>query len=243
MSTTFNDCSNPDPSPSDVWIISVNGVRFYVHRRRLSSASKNNFNFLIPGHGRPDLQGRPPHIIALPEDSNVLNVMLHTIYDISCDSYHPSFETLASAIGALRKYGVSLQRYMAPATPLFTLVLNQAPMRPIETYALAAENELNELAVSVSSHLLSFQLRDLTDELATRMGPIYLRRLVLLHHTRTAELRRIIFSPPYPHGPTNSCGIVDRKALSRAWVLAAAQLAWDAKPGTSYNVITAYMNG
>ncbi len=123
---------------------------------------------------------------------------------------------------------------MARNTPLYTLLLSHAPLHPIEAYAVAAFQGLEDLAVAISSHLLGFQVTTLTDELAIAIGPIYLKRLLVLLHNRLEFLKRLVFSPPYPHGPgSNMNGVLcDSKAMNRAWAMASAQLAWEGRPGT-----------
>ncbi|OBZ76566.1 hypothetical protein A0H81_03701 [Grifola frondosa] len=106
-------------------------------------------------------------------------------------------------------------------------------MAPIDVYALAAAHDLYDLAVPVSSHLLAFALPSLTDEHAARMGPLYLRRLFFLHLGRTDALKRILLPPPPPHAPTSTCDFTEQKKLTRAWALASAYLAWDARPDLS----------
>ena len=98
--------------------------------------------------------------------------------------------------------------------------------------ALAAAHDLYELAVPVSSHLLSFALHSLTDELALRIGPVYMKRLFFLHLGRLDALKRLLLPPPHPHPPTAGCDFAEQKRLTRAWALASAYLAWDARPGT-----------
>jgi hypothetical protein len=49
-------------------------------------------------------------------------------------------------------------------------------MFPLQLYALAAHYDIFDLAVPTSSHLLSFPLSRLSDEMVERMGAIYLKR-------------------------------------------------------------------
>lgn len=170
-------------------------------------------------------------MVNVPETSAVLNVILHTIYDMSCAHYSPSYEVLATAVERLPFYGISPMSRILPTSPLYTLLLSHAPLHPLELYALAASFELDALAVAVSSHLLGIHLSSITDELARRMGPIYLKRLFFLHFGRSEALKRILLPPPHPHPPTPMCDFVEQKKLTRAWALASAYFAWDARPG------------
>lgn len=208
---------------------------FYVHSERLRDASLNGFNSQLPHEPlKPQVAFDDGNqtIIMLSESSQVINVVLHTMYTMSCSHFSPSLDHITQAVDALRKYGVPLKTYVAPNTPLYTLILSRAPLFPIELYAVASENDLLELATAISSHLLSFNLSSLTDEIATKIGPVYLKRLFFLHLGRNDALKRLLLSPPSLHGPLPGCDFTEQKKLTRAWALATAYLAWDARPGT-----------
>lgn len=170
-------------------------------------------------------------IISVSESSIVLNIVLHAIYDMSCAHYSPSLDALSSSLTAMKTYGIPLHNRTAHNTHLYTLLMSHAPLCPLELYALAASHDLYDLAVSSSSHLLSMSLPSLTDEMAERIGPIYVKRLFFLHFGRADALKRLLLSPPHPHAPTQWCDFTDQKKLTRAWALASAYLAWDARPG------------
>ena len=170
-------------------------------------------------------------IVPVSESSEVLNVVLHTIYNMCCSHYSPSIPTLSASIGSLKVYGIDLPLYISPSTPLFTLLLSHAPASPLEVYTLAAEHDLHEVAVSASPHLLSFSLPTLTDDIVQRIGPVYLKRLFFLHLGRSDALKRLLLPPPHPHAPTPDSDFTEQKKLTRAWALASAYLAWDARPG------------
>jgi hypothetical protein len=174
--------------------------------------------------------GSPP-AITVPEDSNVLNITLHLLYVIPCSQFCPSPDIISKTIGALKRYGISLESFATPGTCLYNLILSRAPLHPIELYAISAEHDLHDLAVAISSHLMSFNLSTLTDEIVTQIGPTYLKRLFFLHLGRNEALKRLMSTPPALHGPTPQCDFTEQKKLTRAWALAAAYLAWDARPG------------
>ena len=173
----------------------------------------------------------PDPIITLPESSVVVNIVLHTVYGMSCSHYSPTFTDLSSAVDALSTYGISLHRSIAPSTPLFTTLLDHAPDHPMEVYTLAAKCGLHALAVAASPHLLSYSLPCLTDELASVLGGYYTKKLFFLHLGRIDALKRLLLPPPHPHPESTGCDFVEQKKLTRAWALAAAYLAWDARPG------------
>ena len=68
---------------------------------------------------------------------------------------------------------------------------------------------------------------------------MYLKRLFLLHMGLTEALKRILLDPPKGHAPKRSCDNEGQGKLTRAWALACAYLAWDAKPSMSSGVIEA----
>ncbi|GJJ07043.1 hypothetical protein Clacol_001241 [Clathrus columnatus] len=227
ISTTFFPGAQINQSPSDLVLVSSDSVFFYVHTQTLLDASQNAFNRLLPA---TSLTQDSEAILPLPESSDVLNVVLHTIYNLSCAHYAPTVHTLTLAVRALKVYGAPLDTYIAPSTPLFTLLLANAPASPMSIYALAGEHDLHHVAVSASPHLLSFPLPTLTDEMAQQMGAVYLKKLFFLHLGRSDALKRLLLPPPHPHSPTHECDFTEQKKLTRAWALASAYLAWDSRP-------------
>ncbi|KAJ8482236.1 hypothetical protein ONZ51_g5499 [Trametes cubensis] len=169
VSTTFHPGANLLSIPPDLILLSSDGVFFYVHTTRVLSASRNHFNDLVPPKPtKATLRDDLGPVVVLPDAATVLNVVMHTVYDISPTHYRPSLDTLVAAVDAMAIYGLSPKQYIAPSTPLYSMILSQAPVQPIVVYALAATHDLYDLAVPVSSHLLSFPLYCLTDDLATR---------------------------------------------------------------------------
>jgi hypothetical protein len=228
VSTTFFPGAQHSTIPPDVVLLSNDSVFFYAHSHVLLSASNNEFrNRLSSG----SMKG-PDQIISIPENSTVLNVLLHSVYDMSCAHYSPNFPTLITAVNRLPVYGLAPKVYIAPSTPLYSILLAHAPVYPIEMYALSASHDLYDLAVATSSHLLSFPLASLTDDMAEKIGAVYIKRLFFLHFGRSDALKRVLLPPPQPHSPTSLCDFSEQKKLTRAWALASAYLAWDARPGT-----------
>lgn len=236
VSTTFFPGAQLHSLPPDLVLLSSDSVFFYVHLNLLLCVSDNNFNSFLPPPSKAD-HGPMGSVVVLPESSEVLNVVLHSIYDISCAHYSPSFESLSAALVFMTTYGISVKRHAARSTPLHALFLSHAPFYPLELYALAASYDLYDLAVPTSSHLLSLSLASLTDEMVDRIGPRYLKRLFFLHFGRAEALKRLLLPPPHPHSPTVSCDFTEQKKLTRAWALASAYLAWDARPDLSTNTM------
>ncbi|KAF9569051.1 hypothetical protein CPC08DRAFT_702169 [Agrocybe pediades] len=232
VSTTFFPGAQLLPVAPDVVLQSSDNVFFYVHSHALLGVSQNGFRGRLPPPPSSSTKTQDP-VIPIPENSTVLNVILHAVYDMSCAHYSPSFPCLVTAVNRLPVYGISTKLCISPSTPLFSLLLSHAPLYPIELYALAASHDLYDLAVSTSSHLLSYPLATITDEMAERIGPVYLKRLFFLHFGRSDALKRVLLPPPHPHAPTPLCDFTEQKKLTRAWALASAYLAWDARPDLS----------
>ncbi|CAL1714056.1 unnamed protein product [Somion occarium] len=229
-SATFATTScHGNVDPETIILASSDHVHFYVHIFRLLSASTNNFNQLLPTpHRGPEMRA-----IAVFEDAATLNVVLHAIYDISLRQFSPHLEVLLAAVDALKKYGIPLDQYLVRRTPLFEELVIKTPYRPIEVYIVAAENDLFDLASEASSFLLSYPLSSVTDDMWSRIGPLYLRRLFTLHVERLQVLQQLIVQPPPEHPPTLDCGWVDHKRLMNAWSLACASIIFDAQPDLS----------
>ncbi|KAH8106005.1 hypothetical protein BXZ70DRAFT_1004294 [Cristinia sonorae] len=236
VSTTFFPAANIGPFPPDLIFLSSDSVFFYVHSHQVLGASENGFQSLLPPKIRKGHEDVGP-VIALSEHSAVLNVILHAIYNMTCSHYSPDVDTVTAAVDALHKYGIPVTKYVTPSTPLFQLILALSPLAPIEMYTLAGAYDLHNLAVPISSHLLAFSLPNVTDELAQRMQPIYLKKLFFLHLGRIDALKRLLLPPPQPHAPTPTCDFTEQKSLTRAWALASAYLAWDARPDLSTSSI------
>ncbi|KAI0347108.1 hypothetical protein BDW22DRAFT_1404769 [Trametopsis cervina] len=248
VSTTFYPGANLLPQQPDIIFVSSDAVFFYAHIHRVVTASTTKFNGLIPddvvesASTNPDGSGSSSSakdkddvgpIVPLSESSAVLNVMMHAIYCMPCVLYNPSIPVLIAAVSALAKYGVSLQKCISPSTPLYQHLLAQSPASPVEVYSCAAQHGLHDLAVQVSTHLLTFPLSNISDEDALKMGPVYLKKMFFLHLGRVDALKRLLLPPPEGHPPTMDCGFYEQKKLTRAWALASAYLAWDARPDLS----------
>ncbi len=217
VSTAFHPGAHLIPSvPPDIVLKTSDAVLFYVHRSVLTHVSNNAFGTLLSMAG----------IIPVEDDSNILNIILHALYDIPSASYNPSFETLVCAVDRLPLYGLAPHVLITPDNHLFRLLYSHAPHHPIEAYMLAAHHHLDELAVLVSGHLLSFKLDSLTDEMAVRMGARYLKRLFLLHLNRMQRLKEILIVQPPAHGAAGC-----KADPQRAWALAAASVVNDVRPG------------
>ncbi|KAH8081294.1 hypothetical protein BXZ70DRAFT_959678 [Cristinia sonorae] len=231
VSTAFHTNLVYDGQRPNVVLFTSDHVLFYAHISHLTTVSGNAFNGLLALNVvRNVTQGGTSLVVPVPEDSVLFNVIIHTIYSQPCNQYRPSIDTLLNAVRALKTYGVPLQRFVVPTTPLYHHIISEAPRRPIETYLVAAEHNLDAIAVASSAHLHSFPLFAITDDMAVQMGSIYLKRLVFLHIERVIHLARLILTPPKQHPDLPECGFVEQQRLSRAWALAAASLVGELRP-------------
>ncbi|KAF7789493.1 hypothetical protein EIP86_000439 [Pleurotus ostreatoroseus] len=255
VSTTFYPGANIIPVAPDLVFLSSDAVFFYVHSCQLLAASSNRWKGLVPqsvktpisptgsdkGKEREqvDAIGADVHagdvgpVVALTEPSIVLNVVLHVVYGMSCVHYSPNAHTLLAAVDALARYGMPPSKHAVAGAPLFDLILAQAPVAPLEFYASCGSYGMHDLAAPISAYLLSYPLADLTDEVVERMGAIYLKRMVFMHLGRIEALKRLLLPPPQSHPATPECDFIEQKKLTRAWALASAYLAWDARPDLS----------
>ncbi|KAH9945676.1 hypothetical protein B0H21DRAFT_744184 [Amylocystis lapponica] len=241
VSTTFHPGAQTDALVPDLNLVSCDSVFFHVHRYRILGVSDNAFNGLLSSMSHNPQEGGLLPLLILPESSPVLNVILHTIYGLSCAQFTPSFDTVSDALDALSTYGVALQAYTAPHAPLFPVFMAHAPTRPIDTYALAAAHDLLPLAAAASAHLLAYPLPTLSDALAARIGARYLKRLFFLHFGRTEALKGLLLHPPRAHTPVPGCDTVQQHTLTRAWALASAHIVWDARPNLSTSLMEAVL--
>lgn len=221
----------------DIGLRSSNGIVFYTHRNRLSMISNNAFNDLLNTHDA-DASGAVV-IIALPENSDVIDALIHVIYNHPFEEVKPTLETLLATIPVLKTYGIPLEHFVVPATPLYDQIIAETPKNPMEVYMTAGGNKLEALAIAASGHLLSFKLSEVTDEQSERMGVRYLRRLIRLHFSRIDQLRRIVGMIPVPRAEhLAECAVARERQVEFGWARGAADLAWELRPGQLPIVIT-----
>ncbi|KAK2467556.1 hypothetical protein APHAL10511_000411 [Amanita phalloides] len=220
---------------SDVCFASSDMVHFYVHSQIIKAASEKAFSSFLSG-SLSEARFRDV-VINIPEESPALNTILHTLYNMSCAQNSPTLQTLVTAVRRMPFYDIRPNKFIQPGAPLYIHLLSYAPLYPIDVYTLAGQFDLEALAINSSSHLLSYPLSSITDEMAQRMGAIYLRRLMCLHIGRNLALKRILLVQPPPHPPTNECNFENQKKLTRTWALVSAYLVWDSRPDLSTSTI------
>lgn len=230
ISTAFHPSLSTDLGLPNIVLVSTDEVHFYIHAQRILQKSTNRMDALIPSDVGQIIQSGQV-VVTTGDTAAVLNVILHAIYEWPCTTFAPTFDSIEAATARLETYGVSLKDCLAPEKPLRVLLLNHTSIRPMEIYAMAAFNGLEEFAVVVSSHLLAYRLTTLSDELAVRMGARYLYRLAVLHHNRMEKLKKLVLSAPDVHATTDTCSFMQQKDLTGVWALASAHLSWEATPG------------
>lgn len=219
-------------SEIDMIVVSDDAIYFYAHTASIRYISEKALEHFL-SYAIPDVKET---IVLLPLSSAVLNVILHTIYGTSCAKNAPTCEELVEAVDKLAVMGVALNSLILPDTPLYTVLTSHAPRRPLDIYALAAHHDLFDLAKYASFYLRAFPLSNVSDEVATRIGTRYLKRIFFLQMTRSAALKELVMSVPTDfHPPTKTCKRFDwqQRTLARVWAAGAADLAWDLAPGSS----------
>ncbi|KAG9105077.1 hypothetical protein FRC06_000050 [Ceratobasidium sp. 370] len=172
----------------------------------------------------------PPEVILLPLQSPVLNVILHVVYGLPMEHFRPDLQLLCHTLSELVAFGYRPADLVTPHSEIFHLLVAHSKTYPLVVYALAAGHQIERLAVTCSSNTLGVELSEITDELASVMGPVYLRRLFFLHLGRTDALKRLLLEPPAGHPPSPACDAENQKSLTRAWALAVAYMTVEGRP-------------
>ncbi|KAI0342266.1 hypothetical protein BDW22DRAFT_1429130 [Trametopsis cervina] len=240
VSSTFSLDAGLDSAAPNIVIASADRVFFFLHFDKLLAASTNRFGGLLPHGPQPTEMNLLTCIVH--DRADILNIVLHCLYEISCGSYHPSLECLDEAICAQKRYGLNAQHYLARGAPLYDTVLQHAPCLPMETYALAATHGCEDLAVAASAYTLHIELQHLDSAMLQRIGIHYLQRLLRLHTTRMGALKRLLDEPLYPHIAKPYCSAEQRQIVGRAFQLAAAQVFYSATPALPRTGIETIMN-
>jgi hypothetical protein len=227
ISTAFYPGALVDAFPADTVLVSADAVVFFAHAHRLLAASTNGFGGLLFVLG-----ARPIDVAA---HSSALNIAAHAMYDLPFAQFSPPFDDLRGALGVLALVGALGCGALAPAgvlTPdgaLYAALLAQAPLRPLDVYALAGAHKLAALATATSVHLHTLPLASLTDGACASMGAVYLKKLFFLHLGRADALKRLLGTAPQTHAPVLGCSFVAQQDVACAWARAAAYLSWTAR--------------
>ncbi|THU99731.1 hypothetical protein K435DRAFT_937703 [Dendrothele bispora CBS 962.96] len=234
LSTAFQAAPSPNRPAPDIMLISSDAVVFCVDQQTILNLSTNSFNSLLPITSTCKIER---FVILYQVHSSELNILLHVLYDLDCTQYNPPLPSILSSIDLFPQFGLSPKALIKPKTPVYEILLSQASLHPLEVYCLCGKHDIHELAIPVSSRLLSLALSTLTDKDAEKMGSVYLARLFKLHRARVETLLSLLLPAPSLHNPTSKCGFEQQKALGAAWTMATAYLSWSAKPDISTSTI------
>ncbi|KAI0093619.1 hypothetical protein BDY19DRAFT_263298 [Irpex rosettiformis] len=208
VSVVFDGSLNPrlaDTLP-DVIIRSSDNVYFAVHRGQILFTSTNRFSALLSPS--PRCTAARPSAFTVPEPSDVLSDLFHTVYGLACDLHWPSLESIQATLDALKKYGMlPLEAHVFQDTFLYHAIHRQSRVFPLEAYTLAAENHLEDVAVTTSAETIHSRIIDLDMTLACRMGVMYLSRLHRLHDMRREGLKQLFLVRMTGHAETPDCDL------------------------------------
>ncbi|QRV93280.1 hypothetical protein RhiJN_21298 [Ceratobasidium sp. AG-Ba] len=181
----------PEFRDADLVFLTTDSVFFYAHTSVLLQESCNRFGGLIPVTVAPDddLESLEPgvrqdngapevRLVISDYSSTILEIVLSAIYKTNAEWLDPSSESLQEAITALHALGCDPNNMTSPGSLLFLCSLRAAEREPLIIFAIAAEHRCEDLAVAVSRLISADLLYGITDELAERMGPIYLKRIL-----------------------------------------------------------------
>ena len=226
MSTAFNPDTRflpPNDRPPDLLVHSISdAVLFHVHKNVLLTTFNDEFARRIEQFTELD-----EPIISLQEPANVINCLLHVVYDMPCRQYAPSLDIISQSFTTLKKHGCPLATTVCPSSHIFQHLLDLAQSDALNVYIVAAAHKLESLAVSVSSIALSIPLTNIDETAATAMGPSFLLRLISLHTNRRDAMKQLLLLPPNGHDDTFNCNAEQRSSVMRAYSLAVAYLAWE----------------
>lgn len=175
-------------------------------------------------------------IIDVLANSNILHIILHSLYHSTCAQLNadqaPTLHALVQAIDLMPSYGLTVATVIVPGTPLYSLLQSYSTETPLEVYTLAAHHNMEALAVSSSRHfLLKGSPMDIEDDAAERMGPRYLRRILVLDTQVREALKMLVMLPPKMHTLLDGCSEEQQQEFARRWTVAAGKIAWDAATG------------
>ncbi|KAF9041124.1 hypothetical protein BDZ89DRAFT_944618 [Hymenopellis radicata] len=203
-------------------LISSDSVLYHVHRQVVRRGSSNMFNRLL----------RNASFACVPEESAILSVILHAIYEMSFENC-PSISTLITSVKCFPIYGLEPRHCLEAGTHLYTVISGYNACTPLLVYTFAAQLGLEDLAVNSSKYMMSFVPKVISDSFSRAIGTQYLRRLFRLQYHRTRALTKILLKPLQMHSPIEECTQVMQLKTTRTWKMATASLVFKAHPTVS----------
>lgn len=148
----------------------------------------------------------------------MLDIILCIVYAIPLGTRAPDLRVIFEAFDCLEKYGI---RAPDKTSDIWSVMVKQAEGHPnaIRAFAIAASHGMDAVCVQISPSTLSQSLRLISEEDATLMGPLYLRRLLRFHMQRQATLKSAIEVPPARHPPTAECSEAHQLDVRQRWEL------------------------
>ncbi|RPD59001.1 hypothetical protein L226DRAFT_510723 [Lentinus tigrinus ALCF2SS1-7] len=217
--TSLDDNPFADPS-ADVYIWSVDGVPFKVHKVILSLASDHMKNMLNTASRTTHLHegsDRTEHDGVLsfhfPEHSGVLDPLFRLCYPVD-DPPLDSIEDVRMTLEAAKKY------QMREAVKITKQrLLGFAPREPIRVYAIACQLELDDIALDAAKEVLKQEAQyTYADELETIPGSAYRRLVTFCESGGNSADSLVARRVPLPTGPsrtgTPSPALTRAKSLS-----------------------------
>jgi hypothetical protein len=227
----------------DLVLTSSDGIRFSVHTQTIRQASPTTLDKFLAA-----ATSGPIPTVSIAESSGILALLLQALYTTTnTTASTPSCDAIIAAIDALPKYNAKPDTLVVPGTVLFEHLKAYAPQRPVDVFVVAGRHDIEGIAVEASRHLLDYTVEVISDTIADRMKPIYLKRLFVLHMHRVEEMRRISATPPTAHAPLGNghsagqdeqealaaCGPEGRRRLQAAWAMGTLRLAGTVCPDLS----------
>ncbi|KAG8820069.1 hypothetical protein FRC19_009176 [Serendipita sp. 401] len=230
-------------------VITIDNVTISVQKELLLDNSNNHFDGkLVDPRTRGTILGTVhlsvkhpqtlqfPHLVSEP--SQVFNLLLDVLLDQDPVRYQPAPPIISDLLACLTKYGISLDGRFSQQKPFYNFVLSSAISFPLDTFALVCKYDLEELAIESSRYVLPTPLDQLTDEHCVTMGPLYLRRLILLYQNHNEGLKGLLKAPPNGHEPNGFCDTDSQKNnLEKLWKDAVSELWWEGSGGIPVSVL------
>ncbi|KAF9054711.1 hypothetical protein BJ165DRAFT_1440558 [Panaeolus papilionaceus] len=234
VAPSFLPNSHPAHDP-DIILVSLDNVTFHVNRAKILSRSPRAFETMLGSHA-PLISVQKHTTFMLDIPSNILNIIMHLVYDTSPTSNESrTLDTIIQAVNLMPPLDMAPNDHIHPNCPIYLLLVVYAPLKPMDVYCLAGRHRLEELAGQCLRYILSesFTLFNISDDQATSMGATALKRLYVLYQHRITSLRKILFKAPEFHAETEKCDFEGQKTVSRAWGLAIGSILWNEPPDVS----------
>ncbi|KAF5326741.1 hypothetical protein D9619_004687 [Psilocybe cf. subviscida] len=228
VSKTFHTKMLPAPDTS---LLSSDGVYFCVHLKTIHRHCPEAFQAFFDALSH-QTGSNPTRPVMLDCTSEELNIILHTLYDMSLGAYRPSPEIVAASLDRMPSLGISVQQVIYPECAMYRHIVSYAPLQAIDVYTMAAHHGIHALAVHASSYLLHLDMQAIPEDVCVRMGPLYLLKLIRLHAKRFEALKAelFVFLPVHPPAKVDACSFRQQQYTKHIWALFCAEPMWHTRP-------------